>query len=231
MFQTLGWLSLCTTIVAQDSRKRGKKLLQSGLAWAAVHWSPISVTVQNGPKLWISTSQQFQIVTVHYALALCQSQCFNQLHRLSAIVSPPNLLSDYYMTRFAWLSPTLLFCRASPFAPTIWALVSGYHWCWWFLCIGHQLLSICISKKCLRVTNVLGYNLGITHLLCISILHSDWEPPNIHPLCKGLVFLNREERPVSEHLSTQGRPDTRGGLHCFWCPQKIEPLVLVCLTH
>jgi len=23
---------------------------------------------------------------------------------------------------------------------------------------------------------------------------------------------------VTEHLSAQGRPDTRGGLCCFWCP-------------
>jgi hypothetical protein len=25
---------------------------------------------------------------------------------------------------------------------------------------------------------------------------------------------------VTEHLSTQGRPDPREGLHCFWCPNK-----------
>jgi len=24
-----------------------------------------------------------------------------------------------------------------------------------------------------------------------------------------------------EHLSRQGRPDPRGGLYCFWCPNKI----------
>jgi hypothetical protein len=25
---------------------------------------------------------------------------------------------------------------------------------------------------------------------------------------------------VSEHLSTQGRPDPRGGLRCSWCPNQ-----------
>jgi hypothetical protein len=28
-----------------------------------------------------------------------------------------------------------------------------------------------------------------------------------------------------EHLSFRGRPDPRGGLRCFYCPKKLEPLV------
>jgi hypothetical protein len=31
--------------------------------------------------------------------------------------------------------------------------------------------------------------------------------------CKG-------NRPVIERLSAQGRPDSRGGLHCFWGPNQ-----------
>jgi hypothetical protein len=27
-------------------------------------------------------------------------------------------------------------------------------------------------------------------------------------------------QPVTEHLSAQGRPDSRGGVHCFWCPNQ-----------
>jgi hypothetical protein len=30
----------------------------------------------------------------------------------------------------------------------------------------------------------------------------------------------RVERPVTEHLIVQGRPDSRGGLIVFWCPNK-----------
>jgi hypothetical protein len=32
---------------------------------------------------------------------------------------------------------------------------------------------------------------------------------------------NRVDQLNIEHLSTQGRQDPRGGLHCFWCPNKI----------
>jgi hypothetical protein len=28
------------------------------------------------------------------------------------------------------------------------------------------------------------------------------------------------EQPMRDHLSAQGRPDPRGGLHCFWSPNK-----------
>jgi len=30
----------------------------------------------------------------------------------------------------------------------------------------------------------------------------------------------RVDRSVIEHLSTQGKLDPRGGLCCFWCPNK-----------
>ncbi len=75
----------------------------------------------------------------------------------SAVVSPPNLLSDYYMTRFAWLSPTLLFCRAPPFTPPIWALVSGYHWCWGFLKRILNQAGVIVKKNNLCHT---GYKIG-----------------------------------------------------------------------
>ncbi len=29
-----------------------------------------------------------------------------------------------------------------------------------------------------------------------------------------------------EHLSVQGKPDSRGGLHCLWCPNKTWTLPL-----
>jgi len=29
-------------------------------------------------------------------------------------------------------------------------------------------------------------------------------------------------KPVTEHLSAQGRLNPRGALHCFWCPNKIN---------
>ncbi len=34
------------------------------------------------------------------------------------------------------------------------------------------------------------------------------------------------ERLVSEHFSAQGRPDPRGGLWCFWCPNKTWTMYL-----
>jgi hypothetical protein len=30
----------------------------------------------------------------------------------------------------------------------------------------------------------------------------------------------RVDWPVTEHLSAEGRSDPRGGLCCFWCPNK-----------
>jgi hypothetical protein len=38
-------------------------------------------------------------------------------------------------------------------------------------------------------------------------------------LWKG-ELSTRVEQPMSDHLSASGRPDPRGGLHCFWCPDK-----------
>jgi hypothetical protein len=32
--------------------------------------------------------------------------------------------------------------------------------------------------------------------------------------------LHRVDQPMTKHLSAQGRKDPRGGLHCFWCPNK-----------
>jgi len=40
----------------------------------------------------------------------------------------------------------------------------------------------------------------------------------------------RVDRPVTKHLSTQSRPDPRGGLCCLWCPNKTSTLLLVHLT-
>jgi hypothetical protein len=47
---------------------------------------------------------------------------------------------------------------------------------------------------------------------------------------KFITFLplvpTRVEQPMSDHLSAQGRPDQRGGLHCFWSPNKTwTPLI------
>jgi hypothetical protein len=35
------------------------------------------------------------------------------------------------------------------------------------------------------------------------------------------------DRPMTKQLSTQGRPDPKGGLHCLWCPNKTWILPLV----
>jgi len=35
------------------------------------------------------------------------------------------------------------------------------------------------------------------------------------------IRTTKVEWPVTEHLSAQGRPDPRGGVCCFWCPNKI----------
>ncbi len=46
-----------------------------------------------------------------------------------------------------------------------------------------------------------------------------------------LDFKSRVDQPVTEHLSTQGRPDPRGGLLCYGVQTKLEPLLLAHLTH
>jgi hypothetical protein len=35
-----------------------------------------------------------------------------------------------------------------------------------------------------------------------------------------IVWRNREDQSVIKHLNAQGKPDPRGGLHCFWCPNR-----------
>ncbi len=35
-----------------------------------------------------------------------------------------------------------------------------------------------------------------------------------------IVRRNREDQSVTKHLSAKGRPDPRGELHCFWCPNR-----------
>ncbi len=46
-----------------------------------------------------------------------------------------------------------------------------------------------------------------------------------------LDFKSRVDRLVTEHLSTQGRPDPRGGLLCYGVQTKLKPLLLMHLTH
>jgi hypothetical protein len=36
-------------------------------------------------------------------------------------------------------------------------------------------------------------------------------------------MTSRVGQPVTEHLSTRGRPNPRGGFHCFWCGNKTWP--------
>jgi hypothetical protein len=52
---------------------------------------------------------------------------------------------------------------------------------------------------------------------------------------KHLVVAFRVDGLVTKHLSSQGRPDPREGLCCFWCPNKtrtkLEPFLLAHLTH
>ncbi len=45
-----------------------------------------------------------------------------------------------------------------------------------------------------------------------------------------LDFNSRVDQPVTEHLSTQDRPDPRGGLLCYGAQTKLEPLLLAHLT-
>ncbi len=52
------------------------------------------------------------------------------------------------------------------------------------------------------------------------------EPTTTHTNSRGKERRGEEvcalevNRLVIEHLSTQGRPDPRKGLRCFWCPNK-----------
>jgi hypothetical protein len=39
-------------------------------------------------------------------------------------------------------------------------------------------------------------------------------------------LYTKVEQPMSNHLSAQGRLDPRGGLHCFWCPNKTWTLAI-----
>jgi hypothetical protein len=41
---------------------------------------------------------------------------------------------------------------------------------------------------------------------------------NLHIIAFSPYYGTRLNRPVTEHLSTQGRLDPRGALRCFWCP-------------
>ncbi len=36
---------------------------------------------------------------------------------------------------------------------------------------------------------------------------------------------------VTEHFSAQGRLDPRGGLYCFWCPNKTSTPLFGCIWH
>jgi hypothetical protein len=40
------------------------------------------------------------------------------------------------------------------------------------------------------------------------------------------MYYGKVDWLVIEHLSAQGRPDSRGGLHCLWCPNKTWTLPL-----
>lgn len=67
-------------------------------------------------------------------------------------------------------------------------------------------------------------------------LHDDACRFHVHPTIWGMLLImyqtvqtsqdstrknmSRAEQPMSDHLSTQGRPDSRGGLSCFWFPNK-----------
>ncbi len=45
------------------------------------------------------------------------------------------------------------------------------------------------------------------------------------------LLVPRVDWLVTEQLSAQSRLDPRGELCCFWCPNKLEPLLLAHLTH
>ncbi len=50
-----------------------------------------------------------------------------------------------------------------------------------------------------------------------------WYPPGVKEEGEKLYRCfksSRVNRPVTEHLSAQGRLDRRGGLCCFWCPNQ-----------
>jgi hypothetical protein len=40
------------------------------------------------------------------------------------------------------------------------------------------------------------------------------------------MYYGKVDWLVIEHLSAQGRSDSRGGLHCLWCPNKTWTLPL-----
>jgi hypothetical protein len=44
---------------------------------------------------------------------------------------------------------------------------------------------------------------------------------NLHIIAFFTYYGIRLNQLVTEHLSTQGRPDPKGVLCCFWCPNNI----------
>jgi len=58
--------------------------------------------------------------------------------------------------------------------------------------------------------------LAVEAAFCYWVQLSGW----VHALFFKIVYLTRVNWPVTKHLNTQGRPDPRGELRCFWCPNK-----------
>jgi hypothetical protein len=76
---------------------------------------------------------------------------------------------------------------------------------------------------------------GIINTVSLLDVVNNGRSPNkgVEMLCWFLIALcetfgyevlwpskTRVDQLMIKHLSTQGRLDQRGGLHCFWCPNK-----------
>ncbi len=79
-----------------------------------------------------------------------------------------------------------------------------------------QLLVYCPSTN--MFSSWLGELSGYASrpALAVEAAFSGW----VHTLFFKIFYLTRVNWPVTKHLNTQGRPDPRGELRCFWCPNK-----------
>jgi hypothetical protein len=69
----------------------------------------------------------------------------------------------------------------------------------------------------------------IQELVSFELLQIKWYRLHFkfsEPLISIPSRCNRVDRLVTKHLSTQGRPNSRQGLGCFWCPNKTLTLPL-----
>jgi hypothetical protein len=76
----------------------------------------------------------------------------------------------------------------------------------WFQCN----IFVCLNQRLFHPKELLHAQMWGTFLHSVNTCLNNFL--KFHNFCR--TFNSREERPVSKHLSAQGRPDPRGGLCC-----------------